>query len=58
MADPRSPGYPAAQDAEIVNYLVTLYCPVVNEDAALSDGEKVDRLSAFSPHVMQALADQ
>jgi len=54
MADPRSPGYPAAQDAEIVN----LYCPVVNEDAALSDAEKVDRLSAFSPHVMQALANQ
>ena len=50
--------YPAAQDAEIVNYLVTLYCPVVNQDAALSDAEKADRLSAFSSHVMQALANQ
>ena len=50
--------YPAAQDAEIVNYLVTLYCPVVNQDAALSDAEKADRLSAFSSRVMQTLASR
>jgi len=50
--------YPTAQDAEIVNYLVTLYCPVVNQDAALSDAEKADRLSAFSSRVMQTLASR
>jgi hypothetical protein len=50
--------YPAAQDAEIANYLITLYCPVVNQDAALSDAEKADRLSAFSARVMQALANR
>jgi hypothetical protein len=48
--------YPTAQDAEITNYLVTLYCPVVNGDAALSDPEKIARLSAFSSQVMQTLA--
>ena len=50
--------YPAAQDAEIANYLVTLYCPVVNRDASLSDAEKADRLSAFSSQIMQTLAGQ
>ena len=48
--------YPVAQDAEIANYLVTLYCPVVNRDASLSDAEKADRLSAFSSQIMQTLA--
>lgn len=48
--------YPTAQDAEIANYLVTVYCPVVDKDAALSDAEKADRLSAFSSQVMQNLA--
>ena len=48
--------YPAAQDAEIANYLVTAYCPVVNRDASLSDGEKADRLSALASAVMQSLA--
>ena len=50
--------YPVAQDAEITNYLVTLYCPVVNRDASLSDAEKADRLSAFSSQIMQTLASQ
>jgi len=36
--------------------LVTLYCPVVDQDAALSEAEKADRLSAFSSRVMQTLA--
>ena len=48
--------YPAAQDAEITNYLVTVYCPVVNQNAALSDTEKAGRLAAFSSQVMQSLA--
>ena len=48
--------YPAAQDAEITNYLVTVYCPVVNQNAALNDAEKAGRLAAFSSQVMQSLA--
>ena len=50
--------YPTAQDAEIADYLVTLYCPVVNRDAALSDAEKANRLSAFSSQIVQTLAGQ
>ncbi len=50
------PKYPAAQDAEITNYLVTVYCPVVNQNAALNDAEKAGRLAAFSSQVMQSLA--
>jgi hypothetical protein len=50
--------YPTAQDAEITNYLITLYCPVVNQDAALSDAEKSARLGAFSSQVMQMLASR
>jgi hypothetical protein len=48
--------YPWAHDAEIANYLVTLYCPVIARDASLSDSEKADRLGAFSSQVMQMLA--
>lgn len=50
--------YPTAQDAEIANYLVTVYCPVLDKDAALSDAEKADRLSAFSSQIMQSLANR
>jgi hypothetical protein len=50
--------YPTAQDAEIANYLVTLYCPVVSRDAALSDAEKAGRLSDFSTQIMQMLASR
>lgn len=48
--------YPRAEEAEITNYLVALYCPVVNGDAALDDAGRAARLSAFSSQVMQALA--
>jgi hypothetical protein len=50
--------YPAAQDAEIANYLVTLYCPVVDQNATLSDSEKASRLSAFSSRIMQTLGSR
>ena len=50
--------YPAVQDAEITNYLVTLYCPVVDKNASLSDAEKSARLGAFSSQVMQSLASR
>jgi len=50
--------YPAAQDAGITNYLVTLYCPVVDKNASLSDAEKSARLGAFSSQVMQSLASR
>jgi hypothetical protein len=50
--------YPTAHDAEIANYLVTLYCPIVDRDAALSDVEKSARLGAFSSQIMESLASR
>jgi hypothetical protein len=47
--------YPKASDAEITNYLVTLYCPVVNQNAATSEAQKSARLEEFSSRVMQEL---
>lgn len=43
--------FPAAGSAEIVNYLVTAYCPVVNQATGLGDAEKQARLAAFSSTV-------
>jgi hypothetical protein len=43
--------YPNAKNAEIVNYLVTAYCPTVAKDSGLSDGEKKSRMDQFSSQV-------
>ncbi len=47
---------PGVRDAEVTNYLVTLYCPVVDRNHSLSEEEKRARLLAFSSRVMQELA--
>ncbi|MCP4328272.1 MAG: hypothetical protein GY791_07535 [Alphaproteobacteria bacterium] len=47
--------YPAVTDAELVNYFVTAYCPVVNSMGGLSDDEKRSRLDRFSGQVFQAV---
>jgi hypothetical protein len=39
--------HPDASTGELVNYLVTAYCPVVNSLTGLSDGEKQARMDAF-----------
>jgi hypothetical protein len=39
--------HPDASTGELVNYLVTPYCPVVNSLTGLSDGEKQARMDAF-----------
>lgn len=40
--------FPEANGAEITNYMLTLYCPVINRNAALSDAEKRSRMLEFS----------
>jgi hypothetical protein len=40
--------YPKARFDEIVNYIVTAYCPIVAKNASLSDEEKEDRLKRYS----------
>jgi hypothetical protein len=46
--------HPNAPGGEVVNYLVTAYCPVVNRLDGLSDNEKQARIEAFTSQVVQA----
>jgi hypothetical protein len=46
--------YPGAQPDEIVNFLVTAYCPVVNAQS-LPESEKQSMVSAFAAAVMRQL---
>jgi len=47
----RHPNVPAS---ELVNYLVTAYCPVVNSLNGLGEAEKQVRIDAFTSQVAQA----
>ena len=49
--------YPKAGSGEIVNYMVTAYCPIVAKNASLSDEEKEARLKRYSQQA-EALAIQ
>lgn len=40
--------YPQADAADIVNYLLTAYCPLVKEQSGLSDREKREMMDRFS----------
>jgi hypothetical protein len=46
--------HPDAPTGDLVNYLVTAYCPVVNSLSGLSDGERQARMDAFASQVAQA----
>lgn len=46
----RHPNVPAS---ELVNYLVTAYCPVVNSLTGLADAEKQARMDTFTSEVVQ-----
>jgi hypothetical protein len=43
--------YAGADKTELTNFMVGAYCPVVAEDADLSDSEKDARLTEFSEQV-------
>jgi hypothetical protein len=47
--------YPGAESAELVNYLVTAYCPVVEKLPILTDTDKTGRMRVFAAQVMQRL---
>jgi hypothetical protein len=49
--------YPTADFAEIVNYMLAAYCPIVAKDASLSDEEKKDQMNRYAEQV-EALANQ
>lgn len=40
--------HPQADSAEIVNYLLTAYCPLVKGESGLSDREKREKMHRFS----------
>jgi hypothetical protein len=43
--------HPEAGSADIVNYLLTAYCPLVKQENGLSDGEKRAKMDRFSSQV-------
>ncbi len=46
---------PQAENAELVNYIVTAYCPVVDRLTGLSESEKKARLDQFVVQLMQEI---
>jgi len=54
IADLRS-RYPEADNAELANYIVTAYCPVVDRLTGLSESEKKARLDQFVAQLMQKI---
>ncbi len=45
--------YPGVESAEVVNYLVTAYCPVVAADRKLSEAQKKAAVDGFAAQVMR-----
>jgi hypothetical protein len=45
--------YPGVENAELINYLVTAYCPVVNDLKGASDEEKQARMKRFLSDLLQ-----
>lgn len=47
--------HPGVRNAEIMNYLVTAYCPVVAQLSGLGDAEKQSRVDRFAEQAGQVL---
>jgi len=47
--------YPQAENAELANYLITAYCPVVAGQPQLSEAERKARLDQFVSQLMRRL---
>jgi len=45
--------YPQAENADLANYLITAYCPVVAGQPQLSEAERKARLDQFVSQLMQ-----
>jgi len=45
--------YPSVESAELVNYLVTAYCPAVAADSKLSEAQKKTAVESFAAQVMR-----
>ena len=49
--------YPGAGSADIVNYMLTAYCPLVAADDGLGESERQARMDRFSSQVYQILGE-
>jgi len=47
--------YPKVENAEIVNYIITAYCPVIARTVALSEAEKKAKMDQFVRQLMQKI---
>ena len=47
--------YPGAESAEIVNYMIGAYCPIVAGRSDLSDADKQSLIARFVTNLMQAV---
>jgi hypothetical protein len=45
--------YPGVENAELVNYIITAYCPVVDQAKDTSDADKKARLERFVHDLLQ-----
>jgi hypothetical protein len=45
--------YPGVENAELVNYLVTAYCPIVARLSGLDEQQKQAQLDQFVGQIMQ-----
>ncbi|MCK1309849.1 MULTISPECIES: hypothetical protein [unclassified Bradyrhizobium] len=48
--------HPNASAAQITNFVLTLYCPLVRQNAALSVDQKRARLKSFSAELMKQVS--
>jgi hypothetical protein len=46
--------FPSASKAQLANYLIAAYCPVVKADAALNEEEKQARVREFADKVVSS----
>lgn len=47
--------YPGVENAELVNYIVTAYCPVVKDMTGMSDKAKQARMNRFMQDLMMMI---
>lgn len=55
VADKLKKAHPRATKDEVINYMLTAYCPLVAKDTGLSQSEKRGRMDRFASQVRKML---
>lgn len=55
VADKLKKAHPQATKNEVINYMLTAYCPLVAKDTGLSQSEKRGRMDRFASQVRKML---